>query len=51
MNFKEMMDMAKLANEARKLQKEQEKIQRYQIELLEKIYHTLQDILKEIKSK
>jgi hypothetical protein len=48
-NFKEMADMMKLAGEAKNLQKEQERVQRQQIELLEKISITLEKILEELR--
>lgn len=51
MNFKDIGDMMKLANEAKKIQAEQEKMQNVQIDLLRKISATLDGILVELKKK
>jgi|GEM_PF-2713196 len=51
MNFKDIGDMMKLANEAKKIQADQEKIQNAQIDLLRKISTTLDHILAELKKK
>jgi len=50
-NFKDLGNMAKLASEAKQLQARQEKMQQEQIELLNRIYAKLEEILAELKKK
>lgn len=49
-DFSKLSDMAKLAQEAKNLQKKQEEMQKQQIDLLKKISGQLEEIISLLKS-
>ncbi len=51
MGFKDFPDMMKLAQEAKKVQRDQEELQKNQIDALERIEQTLREILLELRKK
>ena len=50
-NMKDLGDMAKLTNQAKEIQKQQERKQDEQVNLLSRIANTLEQILSELKSR
>ncbi len=51
MGFKDFPDMMRLAQEAKKVQKDQEETQKRQIDILERIEGHLLEILSELKKR
>lgn len=50
-DFKNLGDMAKIANQAKELQRQQDQRQQEQMDILKRIYGTLNEILIELRSR